>query len=136
MDRLVSNVNTCNNLSMQYHENYWVNNCSDRLWHGWRKEDVSGGHAQLKGDKEEGVGGGGGWKSINCYNSLTPGSDDLKAADREGLSHTLTISNTQAQLQTRPINGSKQGRPRLLYILHKNAFYVRGQMVKFSLYYK
>ncbi len=52
----------------------------------------------------------------------------FKAPAREGPSHTLTVRNIQAQLQVRPINGCKQeGRPRPLYILHKNAFLWGGK---------
>lgn len=76
------------------------------------------GCGQLNGDKEEGVGGGGGYKPIQCVISVAPVIDDFKAAASEGPSHTLTVSNIQA----RPINGCKQGRPRPLYILHQNVF--------------
>lgn len=87
---------------------------SRRLW-----------HAQLKGDKEERVGGGGGlWQSSHCVISVTPAVILKLWDDRKGPSHTLT---SQAQLQMRPIKGGKQDRrPRLLYILHKNAFLCEG----------
>lgn len=80
------------------------------------------GHAQLKGDKRKE------WvvvmKSYSSRYFCHTRQRWFKAPAREGPSHTLTVRN----IQVRPINGCKQeGRPRPLYILHKNAFLWGGK---------